>query len=74
MGKIEKGGYFIGNTFDPRFTTFKESDRKNMTFHTKEQTLKLFNDFEIITFNEVKTPDAKSGTSDHYYEVFARKL
>jgi len=70
---IKPGGYFIGNTFDPGFTAFEKKDRVNMTFHTKSETIKLFDDFEILTLNEVKKEATTPGKDDHYYEIVARK-
>jgi tellurite methyltransferase len=73
VAKIPSGGYFIGNTFDPGFTAFRDKDREHMTFHAREQTLKLFDDFKIISFKEVKKPANEPGKFDHYYEVIAQK-
>ncbi|RUR15416.1 class I SAM-dependent methyltransferase, partial [Legionella sp. km535] len=70
---IKPGGYFIGNTFDPGFTAFDKKDHDNMTFHTKNETIKLFDDFEILTLNEIKKEATISGKFDHYYEIVARK-
>lgn len=71
--QIKPGGYFIGNTFDPGFTAFKDNTRKNMTFHTKTETISLFKEFNILKFKEVKNPAAQKGLFDHYYEVIAIK-
>lgn len=72
--KIKPGGYFIGNTFDPGFTVFAESDRIKMTFHTKAQTAALFKGFKIISLNEIQKEATIPGKQDHYYEIFAQKL
>lgn len=72
-GQIKPGGYFIGNTFDPGFTAFKGNSRKNMTFHTKAETISLFKEFNVLKFKEVKKPAAQKGLFDHYYEVVAIK-
>lgn len=74
IDKLKPGGYFIGNFFDPGFDVFKQSDRKNMTFHTKDQVVDLFKNFKIISFKEIKTPAKEAGKTDHTYEVFARKM
>ena len=72
--KIKPGGYFIGNTFDPGFTAFAESDRMKMTFHTKAQTAALFKGFKIFRLNEIRKEATTLGKYDHYYEIFAQKL
>jgi len=46
--KIKPGGYFVGNFFDPRFEIFNGKDRKNMSFHTKDEVLDLFKNYEIL--------------------------
>ncbi len=72
--QIKPGGYFIGNTFDPGFTAFTGNARKNMTFYTKAQTMKLFKDYKILYFKEVWKPATQNGLYDHYYEVAAKKI
>lgn len=73
VDKIESGGYFIGNTFDPGFTAFDDKVRKEMTFHTKEQTIDLFDNFEILSLREIKEEGKEVGKFDHYYEIIAKK-
>ncbi|MFU7501186.1 MULTISPECIES: class I SAM-dependent methyltransferase [unclassified Candidatus Tisiphia] len=73
VNKIDSGGYFVGNTFDPEIVAFWKEDKKNMTFHTKEQTIDLFKEFNIISFKEVKITPKEDRKIDHYYEVIAKK-
>ncbi|MCC2646788.1 MAG: SAM-dependent methyltransferase [Rickettsiaceae bacterium] len=72
--QIKPGGYFVGNFFDPGFTAFTNSDRKQMTLHTKSQIVSLFKDFKIIDFKEVKKEAKEVGKLDHYHIVIAEKL
>lgn len=73
VSQLKKGGYFIGHTFDPGFTAFPKKDQEQMTFHTKDQTLALFKEFDILHFKEVQHPGLTPGTFDHFYEIVARK-
>ncbi len=66
--KIQKGGYFIGNFFDPSFSVFDEKIKAQMTFHTKQEVLKLFKNYKILKFEEVNKGH------EHFYEVFAQKI
>jgi len=72
--QIKPGGYFIGNTFDPQFMGFSKKDRKNMTFHTKEETLALFQDFTILQFEEIFSDDPKTKIINQTYEIVAQKI
>jgi len=72
--QLKLGGYFIGNTFDPSFMGFTEKDRKNMTFHTKEETLNLFQKFKIINFQKIINTNESSGIVTCYYVVVAQKI
>lgn len=69
--KLQPGGYFVGNFLDPATTIFHDQNPKDMTFHTKDQVLALFKDYEILKLNEVKQTTAAG--FEHRYEVFARK-
>lgn len=67
-------GYFVGN-----FLGLKDSwatKRKEMVFLSKEQVKKLFDEFEIVEFQE-KEEDGKTalGRTKHWhtYDVIARK-
>ena len=71
--KIKPSGYFIGNTFDPGFTTFNEKDRSVMTFHTKQQTMDLLKKFTILSFKKVKDASKSPGKYTHHYEIIAQK-
>lgn len=66
------GGYFIGNFFDPAFNTFENHEK--MTFHTKQQVVDLFHNYEILKIEEVKTKSLKRNCVEYYYEVFAKKV
>ena len=67
-------GYFVGNFFGKRdsWVTVKEK----MVFLAKEETLKLFEQFEIIKFEEIER-DGKTGLGKmkhwHTYEIIAKK-
>jgi tellurite methyltransferase len=73
VDKIKSNGYFIGNTFDPGFTTFNEKDRSVMSFHTKQQTIDLLKKFTILSFKEVKEASKSLGKYVHHYEIMAQK-
>ena len=72
--KIKINGYFIGNFFDPDFEIFKGNNRNGMTFHTKQEVLDFFNNYEILKFKEVKQASIKQNGFEYYYEIFARKI
>ena len=67
-------GYFVGNFFGKRdsWVTVKEK----MVFLAKDETLKLFEQFEIIKFEEIER-DGKTGLGKmkhwHTYEIIAKK-
>ena len=71
---ILKGGRFSGNFFGKNDSW---ADNKNMTFHTKEELLNFFGNFEI-EYLEEKDEDGvtASGESKHWhvYSVIAKKL
>jgi tellurite methyltransferase len=73
MQKLKSEGYFIGNFFDPGFTSFAADDRKNMTFHSKDQVKDLFKEFTVLRFKEEKSQDKNTGAINHFYIVFAQK-
>lgn len=73
VDKIKSNGYFIGNMFDPGFTTFNEKDRSVMSFHTKQQTIGLLKKFTILSFKEVKEAAKDPGKYVHHYEIIAQK-
>lgn len=67
-------GHFVGNFFGIK-DEWKET-KSNMTFLNKQQTLELFNEFEIINFKEIE----KNGTTGlgnikhwHIFDIIARK-
>lgn len=67
-------GYFVGNFFGVKdsWANIKEK----MVFLEKEEVLKLFEQFEIIQFEEVEK-DGRTGLGKmkhwHIYEVIAKK-
>ena len=67
-------GYFVGNFFG----VYDEwnDDTTNRTFFTKEQVEQLFNNFEIICFEEFEG-DGKTGEGAnkywHFFSVIAKK-
>lgn len=71
---ILKGGRFSGNFFGKNDSW---AGNKNMTFHTKEELLNFFRNFEI-EYLEEKDEDGvtASGESKHWhvYSVIARKI
>ncbi|MGD9591155.1 MAG: class I SAM-dependent methyltransferase [Candidatus Berkiella sp.] len=73
VNTIKPGGYIIVNLFDSSFSFIEERFRPSMTFHTKEQALSLFKQFNIIYFNEVMNDATKPGTQNHYYVFIAKK-
>ena len=68
-------GYFVGNFFglNDSWVTTKEK----MVFLSKEQVLKLFDNFTIIFFEEIER-DGKTSLEQmkhwHIYEVIAKKI
>lgn len=67
-------GYFVGNFFGVKdsWANIKEK----MVFLEKEEVLKLFEQFEIIQFEELEK-DGRTGLGKmkhwHIYEVIAKK-
>ncbi len=71
---IYKDGYFVGDFFGINDSWNKAES--NMTFFTKEQVLKLFDEFDIIKFNEVEKDDLTGlGNMKHWhiFNVIAKK-
>lgn len=71
---LKKIGYFIGNFFGNKDSWV--NIKKDVFFMEKEEVLKLFEDFEIISFNEVER-DGKTGLGKikhwHTFEIIAKK-
>ena len=71
---LKVNGYFVGNFFGLKdsWANIKEK----MVFLSKEEVLELFNQFEIIKFEEIEK-DGKTGLGKmkhwHIYEIIARK-
>jgi hypothetical protein len=72
--KIKVNGYFVGNFFDPQHDIFPKKRREGMVFHTKQEVLAIFRDYEILKIQEIRDYLSKPKGNDHYYEVFAKKL
>lgn len=70
---IKVDGIFVGNFFGTNDTW---AVKDNMTFHTKEQLEKMFEDFEIKHFEEVED-DGSTATGElkhwHVFNVVASK-
>lgn len=73
---LEPNGRFAGHFFGTHYQGFSEPEMASMTFLSKEELLKLFQDFEIEFFSEVEE-DGRSGTGrpihSHIFEVIAQK-
>ena len=71
---ITQGGYFVGNIFGDRDEW--RNLKKMCTFLTKEETLNLFEDFDIVYFEEVEK-DGITGEGKtkhwHFFDVIAKK-
>ena len=65
---ICKDGYFVGNFFGINDSWSKS--KFNMTFFTKEQVLKLFDEFDIIKFNEVEKDDLTGLGKMKHWHIF----
>lgn len=67
-------GYFVGNIFGIN-DSWKDS-KNDKVFLSKEQVLKLFEDFEIVYFKEIDK-DGESAVGEekhwHYFNIIARK-
>lgn len=68
-------GYFVGNFFGLNDSWANLKD--DIIFLSKEQVLELFNNFEIIYFDEIEK-DGKTGLGKikhwHTYEIIAKKV
>jgi len=67
-------GYYVGNFFGKKDSWYES--KKDLTFLSEKEIRLLFNDFDIIKFNEFET-DANlcSGEKKHWhiYDIMARK-
>ena len=73
--RILEDGYFVGNFFGDNDEW--KNTKEEMTFLTKEQVIELFENFEIIEFNEVKKDDFTGlGKMKHWhiFNVIAKKI
>ncbi len=70
---IQVGGYFAGQFFGPNDDW--ASSRSQLTFHSRNQVLALFKNFEILTLTEIdEDGNAASGPKHwHIFEVFAQR-
>lgn len=71
---IVNKGYFVGNFFGDNDEW--KSTKDEMTFLTKDQTIQLFEDFEIVEFKEVEKDDVTGlGKMKHWhiFNVIAKK-
>ena len=74
---IKINGFFVGNFFGVKDAWYKMPKRNKMTFLTRNQVLDLFNNFEIIEFNERNNilPNATGELKHwHIFWVIAKKL
>ena len=65
---IVQEGYFVGNFFGINDSWNKAES--NMTFFTKEQVLKLFDEFDIIKFKEVEKDDLTGLGKMKHWHIF----
>lgn len=74
MIALQVDGYFVGNFFGVKDSWVNIKEK--MVFLEKEEVLKLFEQFEIIQFEEVEK-DGRTGLGKmkhwHIYEVIAKK-
>ena len=74
VNSIRTNGYFVGNFFGINDSWNKAES--NMTFFTKEQVLNLFDEFDIVKFNEVEK-EGLTGLENmkhwHIFNVIAKK-
>lgn len=74
--KVLPGGRFAGHFFGPQYQGFSSKEMQSMTFLTKEEVLRLLQDFDVEYFHESEE-DGQSGTGrkihSHVFEVIARK-
>lgn len=71
---IAENGYFVGNFFGVN-DEWKKT-KENMTFLSKDEVLKLFDDFEILNFKEIEEDkETALGEMKHWHLIFvmARK-
>ncbi len=67
-------GYFVGNFFGKKDTWAKTKEQ--LVFLTEEEVKALFNNFELIQFDEIeKDSIIASGEKKHWhiYDVIAKK-
>lgn len=68
-------GYFVGNIFG--INDSWNDNENDKVFLSKEQVLKLFEDFEIVYFKEIDN-DGESAVGEekhwHYFNIIARKM
>ena len=71
---ISQDGYFVGNFFGLNDSWAKTKEQ--MVFLSKEQVLRLFESFDILSFNEIEK-DGKTALGKekhwHVFEIIARK-
>ena len=71
---IKENGYFVGTFFGINDSWINIKDK--MVFLSKDAVLELFNEFEIISFEEIEK-DEKTGLGImkhwHIYDIIARK-
>lgn len=71
---ISQDGYFVGNFFGLNDSWAKTKEQ--MVFLSKEQVLRLFESFNILSFNEIEK-DGKTALGKekhwHVFEIIARK-
>ena len=73
---IKTNGFFVGNFFGVKDAWYCTPKRGKMTFFTREQVLGLFNNFEIIDFNEINNVlPSSTGQMKHWHMfwVIAKK-
>ena len=74
VDSINRGGYFVGNFFGLKDSWVHIKER--MIFLSRKQVEDLFNEFEIIDFQEIEK-DGKTGLGKikhwHTFDVIARK-
>ena len=67
-------GYFVGNFFGKRDSWVKTKD--NLIFLTEDEVKTLFNDFNLLQFNEIELDQILiSGEKKHWhiYDIIAKK-
>ncbi|UNE35398.1 class I SAM-dependent methyltransferase [Vermiphilus pyriformis] len=71
LHKLKPKGYFIGTFFDPSFNVFHNKDRQRMTFHTREQVKRLFENLTIIQLDQEISMAACGKKTEHIYHITA---